>query len=96
MTKKDHEYGISNLKQNLFSFNNINAYNYINRENNHLMKFHHKKEMEKITTKNKYSMDDLLDELLIVNNHTIFANIPPGPVTEVFTTFDPATITTQG
>ncbi len=96
VTKKDHEYGISNLKQNLFAFNNINAYNYINTQDNHLMRFHDKKEMKTIPTKNKYSMDDLLDELLQTTNPPIFVNIPPGPVTEVFTTIDPATITTQG
>lgn len=96
MTKKDHESGISNLKQNLFAFNTINAYNYINREDNHLMRFHDKKERKTIPTKNKYSMVDLLDELLQTTNPPIFENIPPGPVTEVFTTIDPATITTQG
>ncbi len=93
MTKKDHEYGISNLKQNLFAFNNINAYNYINTQDNHLMRFHHAKEKETILPKNKYNIDDLLDNL---TNPPIYVNIPPVPGTPVFTTFDPATITTQG
>ena len=90
MTKKDHEYGISNLKQNLFAFNNISAYNYINTQDNHLMRFHNTKEKKKILPENKYSIDDLLDSF---TNPPIYVNTPPVPGTPVFTTTDPDTIT---
>lgn len=98
MTKKDHEYGISNLKQSLFAFNNIKTYDYINTQDNHLIRFHNLQGKKKVSEENKYSMDDLLGELMTVNNHILFIDTPPvpGTPTPVFTTTDPDTITTQG
>jgi len=96
MTKKDHESGISNLKQILFAFNNINAYNYINREDNHLMRFHNIKEEKKVSTKNKNSPNVLLNGFLNPNVPPIDWTISPTSEILTFTDYNTGTITTQG
>jgi len=80
----------------ILAFNNFKTYDYINIQDNHLIRFHNLQGKKKVSEENKYSMNDFLGELMTVNNHILFIDTPPVPGTPVFTTTDPDTITTQG
>ena len=63
LTKKDHESGISNLKQNLFSYNNIDNINYFNTDENHWFSYNKTKRMPS-PKKLQISLDNIVQELL--------------------------------